>query len=155
MLINILTVYKLLITITDNIKLKNMRGMKKIPIIFNLAFLLNLIWENLHSYLYVHYQGGTITQLVLIRAALFDAIFITLLALIFIAVDYFNRRLWWSLIIGIVFAIILERWALDTGRWAYNDLMPIIPLLKTGLTPTLQLGLLSFSIYKLVKINKK
>ena len=129
--------------------------MKKLPLIFVLAFLLNLIWENLHSYLYVHYQAEKITELILLKAALFDAIFITLLSLIFISVGYFKNRLWWSLVIGIIFAVILERFALSTGRWAYNDLMPIIPFVKTGLTPTLQLGIISFGIYKFLKINRK
>ena len=129
--------------------------MKKLPLIFVLAFLLNLIWENFHSYLYVHYQGGVITQLILLRATLFDATVITLLAWPFIMIDYFKKRLWWSMVIGIIFAVILERFAIFTGRWAYNDLMPIIPLVKTGLTPTLQLGLITFGIYKFLKINKE
>ena len=129
--------------------------MKKILLIFILAFILNLIWENIHSYLYLHYQNGSITELILLRAALFDAIFITLLSLIFIFNNYFNRRIWWALIIGLIFAVTLERYALDTNRWAYNDLMPIIPLIKTGLTPTLQLGLISFGIYKFLKIDKE
>lgn len=93
--------------------------------------------------------------MVLIRASLFDALFITLLSLPFIFIKYFNRRLWLALIIGLVFAIALERYTLATGRWAYNDLMPIIPIIKTGLTPTFQLGLLSLMIYKILKIDKK
>src|SRR3989338_11150690 len=133
----------------------SVRNGKKLLIIFGLAFSLNLIWENLHSYLYVHYQGGKITEWILLKAALFDAIFTTLLAVIFIPVGYFKNRLWWSLVIGIIFAVILERFALSTGRWAYNDLMPIIPLIKTGLTPTLQLGLISFGLYKFLKLDKK
>lgn len=129
--------------------------MKKIILIFILAFILNLIWENFHALLYVNYQGEKITQLILLRASLFDALFITLLSLPFIFIKYFNQRIWYSIVIGIIFAIILERWALATGRWAYNDLMPIIPIIKTGLTPTLQLGLLSFLIFKFSKIDKK
>lgn len=130
-------------------------GGKKILLIFVLAFILNLIWENIHAPLYIHYQNGEITQLILLRATLFDTVFITLLSLPFIFLKYFSQRIWWALIIGIIFAIFLERYALDTNRWAYNDLMPIIPLIKTGLTPTLQLGLISFGIYKLLKIDKK
>lgn len=131
------------------------RNAKKLGLIFILAFIFNLIWENLHANFYIHYQNGTITELILIKAALFDAVFITFLSLPFIFSKYFNRRLWWSLIIGFIFAIILERYALATNRWAYNNLMPIIPLIKTGLTPTVQLGILSFLIYKILKIDKK
>src|SRR3989338_3728565 len=86
----------------------SVRNGKKLLIIFGLAFSLNLIWENLHSYLYVHYQGGKITEWILLKAALFDAIFTTLLAVIFIAVGYFKNRLWWSLVIGIIFSVILD-----------------------------------------------
>jgi len=42
----------------------------------------------------------------------------------------------------------MEWYALTTSRWAYNVLMPIIPLLGTGLTPTIQLGLLGHLSYK-------
>src|SRR3989338_6127191 len=72
---------------------------KKLIAIFALAFLLNLIWENLHSWLYAYYEGGVITEWILLRATLFDAIFITLLftkpALVFHNIRnnrrYFNR----------------------------------------------------------------
>lgn len=128
---------------------------KKILLIFVLAFALNFIWENIHSYLYVHYQNEMITQLVLIKASLFDAFFITVLSVPFIFIRYLNQRLWWALVIGLIFAVILERYALYTNRWSYSELMPIIPIVKTGLTPTIQLGLLSFIIYKFSKIDKK
>lgn len=129
--------------------------MKKIFLIFLLAFIFNLLWENIHSYLYVHYQGEAITQLILIRAALFDAFFITVLSWPFIYLKYFNQRLWYAIIIGVIFAIILERFALYTNRWSYTELMPIIPIIKTGLTPTIQLGLLAFVTYKLLKLENK
>lgn len=129
--------------------------MKNILLIFILAFLANLIWENLHSFLYVHYQGGDITQIILLRATLFDATFITLASLPFLFFKFFNNKPWLIIIIGIIFAIILEHWALTSNRWAYNDLMPIIPIINTGLTPTIQLGGLAFVILKLLKINNK
>ena len=121
---------------------------RKIALIFLSAFLLNIIWENLHSNLYVHYQNGPVTQLVLLRATLFDAVFITLLGLLFFRFRYLRERLLYAFIIGFIAAIIIEIYALKTGRWAYSDLMPIIPLLNTGLTPTIQLGILSYLIFK-------
>lgn len=124
---------------------------RKTIIVFILAFILNLIWENLHSQFYIYYQGQEITQLILIRAALFDASFITI---VFIVLTNFKIKLWWAIIIGIAFAIFLEHYALATNRWAYTEMMPIIPILKTGLTPTIQLGLLSIISYKLAGIKK-
>lgn len=124
---------------------------KKLIAIFILAFFLNFIWENLHSLLYAHYKGGAITELILLKATLFDAVFITLMTIPFFKIPYFKNRLWYSIIFGIAAAILIEWSALNTGRWAYNEAMPIIPVLQTGLTPTIQLGLLSYLTYKLTK----
>jgi len=121
---------------------------KKLFIIFIISFLLNFVWENLHSYLYFHPNGEMMTQGMLFRATLFDALFITLLSMLFIKYTYFRNRKWYALPIGVVIAILIELSALKTGRWAYNEFMPIIPLINTGLTPTIQLGILSYSIFK-------
>lgn len=126
---------------------------KRIIIIFILALVLNFIWENFHSQLYVHYQRGLITQLVLLKAAVVDASFITILATFFLKVGYLKGRQWYLLTIGIIAAILLEKYALITNRWAYNNSMPVIPIIKTGLTPTIQLGLLSYLIFKIVFKN--
>jgi len=121
---------------------------KKLFLIFITGFLLNFIWENLHSYLYFHPNGEMMTQGMLLKATLFDSIFITLLAILFIKAAYFRDRKWYVLPIGIIVAILIELSALKTGRWAYNEFMPIIPLINIGLTPTIQLGILSYLIFK-------
>lgn len=127
-----------------NINIKIAIFFKKLFFVFILAFIFNWIWENAHSYLYVHYQGGPITQLLLLRAAFIDAFFITTLWL------FFQKKIRFAVIFAIIAAIILEKYALSSGRWAYNERMPIIPFLNTGLTPTMQLGILSFFIFKYV-----
>src|SRR3990167_3437728 len=109
--------------------------MKKIFFIFLLSFSFNLIWENLHFYLYAGYMGGTITEAILLRASVVDAMII--------------------IFIGIVVAILIELHALRTERWVYNEYMPIIPILFVGLTPTIQLGLLGYLSYWLVVGIKK
>ena len=129
--------------------------LKKTFFIFIFAFLLNLVWENLHSVLYLHYQNGPIGEWVLFRAALFDAGFIALLGLIFLSFSFLCKREWLALPIGFLAAVLLEIYALKTGRWTYNEMMPIIPIIKTGLTPTIQLGLLSFIAFKTVKLNSR
>ncbi|OWK27443.1 MAG: hypothetical protein US76_04440 [Parcubacteria group bacterium GW2011_GWA2_38_13b] len=123
---------------------------KKIIFVFISAFFLNLVWENLHSYLYVHYQSGPITQVLLARAALVDAFFITTLWLFFQFIPYLKKRMWLAAIFAVIAAIILEKYALSSGRWAYNEYMPIMPLLRIGLTPTIQLGVISFFAFKYV-----
>lgn len=123
--------------------------MKRIATIFLSALLLNLLWENLHSFLYISYMGGKITEFILIRASLFDAILITLISLPFIYSKLLKNKSWLIIIVGIIVAILNEWYGLGTGRWVYSELMTIIPLIDTGLTPTIQLGLLGYISYRL------
>ena len=123
--------------------------MKKITLIFIISFALNVIWENLHSILYSNYMGGEITEFILIKASLFDAILITLISLPFLYINWFKDKIWIMVLLATIIAIINEWYGLGTARWAYNELMPIIPILNTGITPTIQLGLLAYSSFKI------
>ena len=118
--------------------------------VFLLAFGLNYVWEHLHARLYLHYQGGRITELVLLRATLFDALFITGLFITVNAVAFLQKNPWrWTILFSLTAAVLLERYALATVRWAYADAMPLVPLLKTGLTPTIQLALLAILAFRI------
>lgn len=121
---------------------------RQLVYIFIIAFVLNFVWEQFHSLLYVHYKGGLITEYILFRAALFDATIITILAYPFLKFTVFKDKLWLLALIAVVYAIGLEMWAIGIGQWAYKDSMPIIPIIKTGLTPTIQLGLLAYIAVK-------
>ncbi|MFZ2151981.1 MAG: hypothetical protein WAV09_02640 [Minisyncoccia bacterium] len=123
--------------------------MKRPLIIFIVAFLLNLVWENLHSLLYDNYKGVEITQLILLKATLGDAVMIVLITLPFVILVSFRKHLWGIALIGLIVAISIEWYALGTSRWAYNEYMPIIPILLVGLTPTIQLGLLGYLSFKI------
>lgn len=123
--------------------------MKKTFLIFIISFALNAIWENLHSLLYDNYMGGKITEFILLRATLSDAIYITIIALPFIFYPVFRKKDWLIIVFGFIISILIEYYALSTGRWAYNSFMPIIPFLEIGLTPTIQLGLLGYISFKL------
>ncbi len=112
--------------------------------IFVIAFILNIAWENFHSLLYIHYKGNSLTELILLRAAFFDAVVITILSYPFLKLTTLKGKLWVMIVVLVIFAICLETWALQTNRWAYHDSMPIIPIVQTGLTPTIQLGLLAY-----------
>ncbi len=120
---------------------------KKILLILLVSFLLNLMWENLHSSLYVEYRGKTITESILVRASIIDALIIFLITLPFITIPRLRKKDWIIIIIGILIAVGIELYALHTGRWSYNGYMPIIPFLSIGLTPTLQLGVLGYLAY--------
>ena len=113
---------------------------KQLGIIFLITFALNAIWENIHSVLYVHYQGAAITEIILLRAALVDAI---LISVVIILSSIFPQRIRFVVFIVTLFIIAacIEWWALATNRWQYALAMPIVPLLKIGLTPFLQLAI--------------
>lgn len=129
--------------------------MKKIFLIFILSFSLNFIWENLHSYLYASYLDGKITEFILFRASLVDASIITILSLPFIYLASLRKKSPLIIPVGVFIAIVIELYALDTGRWAYNEYMPIVPLLSVGLTPMIQLGLLGYFSYWFIMRKKE
>lgn len=123
--------------------------MKRIFVIFAVAFFLNLVWENLHSFLYSNYKGVEITQLILLKATLGDAVMIVLITLPFVFLASFRKNLWGIVLIGLIVAISIEWYALATDRWTYNAYMPIIPILAVGFTPTIQLALLGYLSFKI------
>ncbi len=94
-------------------------------------------------------MGSKITESILLRATLADAVMITIIILPFVFLSSFKRYNWLIIFIGIVVAVSIEWYALGTGRWAYNSYMPIIPLISIGLTPVLQLGLLGYLSFKI------
>lgn len=96
-------------------------------------------------------MGGKITEFILVKASLFDALLITLIILPFLFFNVLKNKSWLIVIIGIIIAIFYEWYGLGTNRWMYNSLMPIMPIIKVGLTPTLQLGILGYISYKLTK----
>ncbi len=117
-------------------------------LVFVFGLLLNILWENLHSILYVHYQGEIISEAILLKASFFDALIICLL---WGLAHKISARYQVEIFVAgsLLFAVILEIWALGTNRWAYNELMPLVPILKVGWSPTVQLavtGTLSFGV---------
>mgnify|MGYP001564734139 CR=1 FL=1 len=124
-------------------------NMRIASLFFVIAWVLNAVWEYAHSFLYAQYRGGEITGVILLRAALFDAVVITLLGALFLRVSFLRKRLWLIIVAGVIFAVFLEWYALATGRWVYTSSMPIIPFLHTGLTPTIQLGVLGYMTLRL------
>ncbi|MBI2053790.1 MAG: hypothetical protein HYT36_00425 [Candidatus Staskawiczbacteria bacterium] len=123
--------------------------------VFIAAFVLNFVWEYSHSFLYDNYKGGEITGFILFRAAIFDAVFITVLYLLFLRMPFIKKRLWVIFMIGFLSAIAIEIYALKTSRWAYGDMMPLVPILNIGLTPVAQLPVLYYLAIKFSNIKRK
>lgn len=126
------------------------------------VFLLNFIWEISQMPLYQkHTQGLGNFIYVHIKASLGDML---IFLLIYIpGVFLFKNRRWFlkaniskyfaASSFGFVLAVAVEKYALSTGRWAYNDLMPIIPFFKVGLSPIAQMIILP--VATLFLLNKK
>ena len=105
---------------------------------------LNLIWEILHSPLYAFAYGGNFTGDKIALSTLGDAIYIGVIIVFVVPKLLKNRNKWLVVPLGIAFAVLWEMLALKLGVWGYNSLMPVIPVLKVGLSPALQLGITSY-----------
>lgn len=126
--------------------------MKRFIFIFSVAFILNIVWENIHSPLYDSNMGGKITESILLQASILDALIIILVILPFLYLSFFKKRAWLIIVIGIIIGISIEWVALYFKIWMYNQYMPIIPYLEVGLTPTIQLGLLGYLSFRIQNI---
>jgi hypothetical protein len=120
--------------------------------VFWVGFVVSWLWEALHSALYSGYMNGPVTVFILFRAAFVDAVIISVS--IFIARKFGKYKTLFILSAGLVVAVIIETWSLQTGRWEYNSLMPIIPVIKTGLTPTIQLAVTAYFVEKIIHKEK-
>lgn len=115
--------------------------------VFAVAFVLNFAWEHVHAPLYAAYKSGPITEWILLRATLADALIITVLAAAYLFIPFLHKRLYLIVAALAVVAVCIEWWALATGRWAYGPHMPLIPLLNVGLTPAVQLAVLGYAAF--------
>lgn len=111
--------------------------------------LTNLVWESLHLPLYTLWVEGEFGELVFavvhctggdVMIAL-TALGVSLLLVGNIRLPHvrFNRVMGLTIGIGILYTLYSE-WLNVTIResWAYSDLMPIIPIIDTGLSPIAQ-----------------
>lgn len=121
-----------------------METLRKLALVFFVSFFLNLVWENIHYLLYAHYKGGIITEAILLHATVVDAFLITSVVGLFMLFPTLYARTYLMVLVWIAIAVGIELWALSTGRWAYNELMPLIPLLSVGLSPTVQLAITGY-----------
>jgi len=127
-------------------------NLKKLILVFSYSLILNLIWENLHSSLYLYYKSSEINEWILLRASLADAFII--LSILVLAGIVKSKRYVFIIISAFTISYLIEKWALVTGRWQYGAHMPIVPWLNIGLTPFVQLGLIGCLVYYLVNLSK-
>jgi hypothetical protein len=114
--------------------------------IFIIAFFLNLLWEILHSLLYVTILESSVADYVplIVFMSLKDALWITLIfGVIRTAARKFgkyNRPLVYSAFVlaALAFSFADEKISVNIGRWTYADAMPLV--LGVGLTPLLEMA---------------
>ncbi len=114
--------------------------------ILAVAFLLNWIWEAIHAAAYVESTGPFLYRLRhCLPMAETDALWtLALWAIVTGAIQrpYSAWRLPTVAALGAVSAVAVERVALADGRWTYNALMPIVPIVAVGLWPVAQMAIL-------------
>lgn len=140
---------------------------KQIFFLSFIAFIVHVIWENAQAPLFQGYASfaehlpvctaGTVGD---VAITLFVYVVVALLKNDFNWIASLNKKDVIVLaVVGFFIAVGIEWRALLFGRWAYTDAMPLIPYLKVGLTPILQmLLLLPFSAYltkKFVAVYEK
>ena len=112
-----------------------------------IAFVLQWAWETAHSVAYVETKAPLMDRLWhCIPMAFVDAAWSGAIVVFAVCVARWFRRpsLTWgvALLAGAVTAVWVEQVALRSGRWTYNELMPIIPVADVGLWPVAQMSLL-------------
>ncbi len=120
---------------------------KKLVLIFFTALVINMIWEFAQAPLYACFSDFRMCMWLCFRASFGDAFIVLGIYLLLRK----NLSLFKVAILGILIAVLIELHALEVGRWAYTETMPIIPFLKVGLTPVLQMALLPNLIFYLVR----
>lgn len=131
--------------------------------IFFFAYLLNLFWEISHSLLFQWNPPISYYIPHILFTTFGDAVVILLM---YWAAVLINRNLKWILNpqrrdyavilgLGFSFAVLNEMASIYFGKWSYNALMPIIPILNVGLTPILQMLILPLFSFWLVKSQLK
>ena len=120
-----------------------------------ISFILNWIWELLQGPLY---RGFTYTLPHLVVCTLASTADVTMVVLLYFIFAIFYKNPFWGkrlsfirviimMIIGGIGTIVAESFHTSAGSWVYSDKMPIIPMVKVGLSPVLQFFILPVLIY--------
>lgn len=123
---------------------------REVALFTAISFALHFVWESLHLPLYTGYaslSGGVpIALWATIGDALYAIAAVALFSLFKRQFDWLERASAYDFfalaVIGFLIAVGIEYKALMFGRWAYTGEMPIVPLLRVGLSPVLQMTVL-------------
>ncbi len=130
--------------------------LKQIVAIYATAFLINYLWEMLQMPFFDDMNYADLaTWFFCFKASIGDAniiLFIFILGrLLFREWEWAQRlnviKLVYLFLTGATIAILIEIQALNTGRWRYSQIMPILPFIAVGLVPVIQLIILPISSF--------
>ncbi len=112
--------------------------------ILGLAFCLNWVWEATHAAAYVESAGPFLYRLRhCLPMAVTDAVWTFALWMAVSPIRRWSEGEAWPVIalaaLGAATAVVVERVAVAEGRWTYNALMPIVPVVNVGLWPVAQM----------------
>ncbi|OJY97497.1 MAG: hypothetical protein DI535_21880 [Citrobacter freundii] len=122
-----------------------------------LAFLFNLAWEVLQMPLYKDAPFNIQHIAFCALASVADAIMVLLIYFCFALIyknplwvqEFTMLRILILMLVGGIGAILAEMRHLSLGNWAYDKSMPLIPVIKVGISPVLQFMILPALIYYL------
>ena len=119
----------------------------RVVVVFAVAAVLNFAWEMTQSVLFAPMGGSMRGTWRCFVASLGDGVIVVIIGAI--GWLWFRRADWMvrpgfagyalTATAGIAIAILIERHALATGRWAYTERMPVLPVVHVGLVPVLQM----------------
>ena len=125
------------------------------------SFFLNFFWEVVQTYFYAMKDDPFSTMLYGWVHCTFGDVILTLVSFWLVCAANRNRRWFLDLkganfigfiMIGVIATVISERVNVHLLKsWAYNDLMPIMPLLKVGLMPFFQWMIIPPAVLLLVR----
>lgn len=113
------------------------------------GYLFNYIWEKSHIALFKDYEVF-VSRLPLPAAIYTSLVDVSIIFLIYTLIALVRKKFFWienfdknaaalSIIFGSAIAIVIELQGLAQKKWAYSEIMPIIPFIKVGLSPILQM----------------
>jgi hypothetical protein len=119
------------------------------------AFMLNLIWEVGQGSLYEGFEYDWQHVSFCALASIADMLMVLILlfgfGLIYKNVFWFRNmgieKISLIMLGGGIGAILAEIWHTASGDWLYAETMPLLPLVDVGLSPVLQLMVLSWLIF--------
>lgn len=131
---------------------------------FLIAVVVNFVWEMMQAVLFGPMGGWVSGVWTCFIASLGDGVIVLFIAAI--GSLWFQRADWivrpgfagYALMttVGVAIAILIERHALATGRWAYTEQMPVLPVVHVGIVPVLQMVIVpSIAFLAAVRLLKR